>query len=310
MQRFEQSLTLWLFAALLATSIAILPAAAEPVANEYLGLEVNGNLEMAPGKTLQSNGVVLIVHGTLAHHRMEMIAALQENLKQRGVNSLAMTLSLGLNRRQGMFDCKLEHDHRHGDAADEIVSWVEWLQSKGASKITVLGHSRGGSQAALALVERGDVGVTRLVLAAPLLQLEPELAERYQGEHGQPLAPLLAKARKHVEDGEGDTLLDVPGFLYCRPARVTAAAFHDYYEPDPQHNVLRLLEQISTPTLLILAGDDRIVPGLSLAVTAAQSGNKLGERTEIETVDGADHFFRDLFGDELADRAAAFAAKP
>ena len=165
-------------------------------------------------------------------------------------------------------------------------------------------------RAALALVERGDVGVTRLVLAAPLLQLESELAERYQGEHGQSLAPLLAKARKHVEDGEGDTLLDVPGFLYCRPARVTAAAFHDYYEPDPQHNVLRLLEQISTPTLLILAGDDRIVPGLALAVTAAQGGNKLGARTAIETVDGADHFFRDLFGDELADRAAAFAAKP
>jgi pimeloyl-ACP methyl ester carboxylesterase len=310
MQRFGRSLTLWLFAAMLAVMLAIQPAHAEPVSNEYLGLEVNGNLELAPGKTLRTDGAVLIVHGTLAHHRLEMIAALQNNLKQRGVNSLAITLSLGLNRRQGMFDCKLEHDHRHGDAADEIVSWVEWLQSKGASKITVLGHSRGGSQAALALVERGDVGVARLILAAPLLQSETELAARYQEEHGQTLAPLLAKARKHVEDGEGDTLLDVPGFLYCRPARVTAAAFHDYYEPDPQHNVLRLLEQINTPALLILAGDDRIVPSLAPAVKVVQGENRLGARTVVETIDGADHFFRDLFGDELADRVAAFVTKP
>ncbi len=286
------------------------PLRAEPVVAEYLGLEINGNLEVAPSKSLRSDGVVLIVHGSLAHHRLEMIAALQDNLKKQGVNSLGITLSLGLNRRQGMFDCKLEHDHRHGDAADEIVAWVEWLQSKGASPITVLGHSRGGSQAALALVERGDVGVNRLVLAAPLLQSEAELAARFQEQHGQPLAPLLAQARKLVEDGDGDTLLDVPGFLYCRPARVTAAAFHDYYAPDPQHSVLRLLDQISTPALLVMAGDDKVVPGLAASVAQAQSQNRLGARLSIETIDGADHFFRDVFGDELADRVVAFLAKP
>lgn len=295
---------------ILAVLLTAWPLRAEPVVAEYLGLEVNGNLEVAPSKSLRSDGVVLIVHGSLAHHRMEMIAALQDNLKKQGVNSLGITLSLGLNRRQGMFDCKLEHDHRHGDAADEIVAWVEWLQSKGASRITVLGHSRGGSQAALALVERGDVGVSRLILAAPLLQSEAELAARFQEQQGQPLAPLLAQARKLVEDGDGDTLLDVPGFLYCRPARVTAAAFHDYYEPDPQHSVLRLLDQISTPALLIMAGDDKVVPSLAASVAAAQSQNRLGARLSIETIDGAGHFFRDLFGDELADRVVAFLAKP
>ncbi len=306
MQRIGRLATLLI----LAVVLAVQPVHAEPVLHEYLGLEVNGNLELAPGKSLQSDGVVLIVHGSLAHHRMETIAALQENLKKQGVNSLAVTLSLGLNRRQGMFDCKLEHDHRHGDAADEIVSWVEWLQLKAASGIAVLGHSRGASQAALALVERGDVGVNRLILAAPLLQSEGELAARFQEENAQPLAPLLAKARKLVEDGEGDALLDVPGFLYCRPARVTAAAFHDYYEPDPQHNVLRLLEQITTPTLLVLAGDDKVVPGLASAVADAQNHNRFGGRVTVETIEGADHFFRDLFGDELADRVVAFVGKP
>ncbi len=285
-------------------------AGAEPASHEYLGIEVNGNLELATGKSLRADGVVLIVHGSLAHYRVETIAALQNNLKQRGVNSLAITLSLGLNRRQGMFDCKLEQDHRHGDAADEIVSWVEWLQAKGALRISVLGHSRGAGQAALALVERADAGVSGLILAAPLLQSEAEIAARYQEENGQPLAPLLAKAKKLVEDGEGDALLDVPGFLYCRPAKVTAAAFHDYYEPDPQHNVLRLMEEVTTPVLLVLAGDDRIVPGLSAAVVDAQQRKRFGGRVSVETIDGADHFFRDLFGEDLADKVAAFVGRP
>ena len=300
------------FLALFATvvGLGVTAVRSEPVTTEYLGLDVTGNLELAPGKALATHGAVLIVHGSLAHHRMEVIAALQANLKARGLNSLAITLSLGINRRQGMFDCKLEHDHRHGDAADEIIAWVEWLQGRGATSVTVLGHSRGASQAALALVERADVGVGRLILAAPLYQGFAEIAERYQQEVGQPLAPLLTRARKMIEDGDGDTLLDVPGFLYCRPARVTAAAFHDYYAADPQQDVLKLMTEINTPTLIVLAGDDKVVPTLSAAVSEAQKVAWRGRRVSVMTVEGADHFFRDLFGEDLADHVAAFIGKP
>ena len=306
MQRIVAMAALWIAAFGSAGSLVH----AEPVSQEYLGLEVSGNMEVAPGKSLRADGVVLIVHGSLAHHRVQMIAALQDNLKTRGINSLAITLSLGLNRRQGMFDCTLEHDHRHGDAADEIIAWVEWLQSKGASRVAVLGHSRGGAQAALAIVERADAGVERLILAAPLFQTQSEIASNYQEELGQPLEPLLAKARKLVEDGEGDTLMDVPGFIYCRPAKVTAAAFHDYYAPDPQHNVLKLLEEIGTPTLLVVAGDDRIVPKLGAAAADVRQRRRMSSRASTVTIERADHFFRDLFGDDLADRVAEFFAKP
>ena len=104
---------------------AVAQGRAEPVAHEYLGLEVGGNLELVDGKSLAADGVVLIVHGSAAHHRMEMIASLQGNFRQQGINSLAITLSLGLQKRAGMFECKLEHDHRHADASDEIVAWIE-----------------------------------------------------------------------------------------------------------------------------------------------------------------------------------------
>jgi pimeloyl-ACP methyl ester carboxylesterase len=286
------------------------PALAAPVAQEYLGLEVGGNLELAAGKSLAADGAVLIVHGSAAHHRMETIAALQENLKARGINSLAITLSLGLQKRSGMFDCKLEHDHRHADASDEIIFWVEWLQKKGAGRVYLLGHSRGGAQAALAVVERADIGVRGLIAAAPLYQTDAEIDARYAASFGTALQPLLAQARKRVEAGEGDTLLDVPGFLHCKAAKVTAAAFHDYYAPDPQHDILRLLGEITIPTLTVVAGADEVVPGLGAALAVAAQSQRLPENAVVTKIDGADHMFRDLFGDELADRVAEFVRRP
>jgi hypothetical protein len=98
-------------AILIAMAVAVMlhinAVQAAPVSQEYLGLEVSGNLELAAAKTLEKDGAVLIVHGSLAHHRMEVIAKLQDNLKTLGVNSLAITLSLGLPKRSGMLDCKL-----------------------------------------------------------------------------------------------------------------------------------------------------------------------------------------------------------
>lgn len=279
---------------------------AEPVRQEYLGLEVVGNLELAPNRTLEQHGVVLIVHGTLAHHRTEIVERLQVNLKQHGVNSLAITLSLGLNARKGMFDCKLEHDHRHADASDEIVAWVEWLQKKGATRVSVLGHSRGAAQVALALVERADLGVGRLVLAAPLMPSTPDIAARYARDTGQPLQPLLDKAHALVESGDGDSLMDVPGFLYCRPAKVTAAAFHDYYAPDPHQNALTLAQGVGVPTLIVAAGGDKIAPGVPEAVTGMHKSGSLPKSVSLTTIADADHMFMDLFGDELADMVAAF----
>lgn len=290
----------------LLVSAACSAVRAEPVSQEYLGLEVVGNLELAPGKSLAADGAVLVVHGSAAHHRMETIAALQENLKGRGLNSLAITLSLGLQRRAGMFDCKLEHDHRHADAADEIVAWVEWLQKKGANHVHLLGHSRGGAQAALAIVERPDIGVRGLISAAPLFQTDADIDARYEKSFGAPLRPLLAEARKRVEAGEGDTLLDVPGFLHCKPAKVTAAAFHDYYAPDPQHDIVRLLAELNIATLTVVAGADEVVPSLDAALADAAQAQRLPNTAAVARIEGADHMFRDLFGDELADRVAEF----
>ncbi|MCL4766311.1 MAG: alpha/beta hydrolase [Hyphomicrobiaceae bacterium] len=289
-----------LLAALLAPDS---PASAEDVVSEHMGLQLRGRLEMAPGKSLAKDGVALILHGTLAHHGMEIVRDLQANLGQRGVSTLAVTLSLGLDQRSGMFDCALEHDHRHGDAVEELAAWTDWLKAKGAGRVDVIGHSRGGAQAALFAVEEPARLSGRLVLVAPLLEAAPaaETAARYATQFGTPLEPILELARKREQSGDADTLMEVPGFLYCRGARVTAAAFLDYYggsrRPLPE-----LARDVKAPLLVLAAGSDDVVPGVAGALEGARTPGGI----EVSAVDGADHFFRDLYGEDLADEIAAF----
>ena len=278
-------------------------ASAADAVREHLGLQLRGNLEVAPGKSLDKDGVALILHGTLAHHGMEIIRDLQANLKQRGINSLAVTLSLGLDQRAGMLDCALEHDHRHGDATEELTAWIDWLEEKGANRIDLIGHSRGGAQAAVFAVEKPARLSGRLVLVAPLLENTPdaEIAARYAAQFGTALEPLLDEARKRKESGDKAMLLEVPGFLHCRNARVSAAAFLDYYA-SPRPPVPELVKAIKAPTLVVGAGGDEIVPGAAEAFKAAG----VPDDVEVSVVDGADHFFRDLYGEDLADEIAAF----
>ena len=100
----------------------------------YNNFTLNGNLELAEGKSLK-DGIILITHGTLAHNKMEIIASLQQILTERGVNTLAINLSLGVNNRHGMYDCGITHTHKHVDALHEISAWVTWLKEKGANNL-------------------------------------------------------------------------------------------------------------------------------------------------------------------------------
>ena len=82
-----------LFFAALALVTGMAHAKAEPVQIKPSLLKLNGNIELPAGSKLADGNVVLLVHGTLSHDRQETIAALQKNLKERGVASLAVTLS-------------------------------------------------------------------------------------------------------------------------------------------------------------------------------------------------------------------------
>lgn len=269
------------------------PAHAEPVTASHAGLAVNANLEVASPGGL-TDGAVLLVHGTLAHHGMEIIATLQQLLAERGVNSLAVTLSLAQSSREGMYDCATPHLHRHQDAVAEIGHWVDWLAARGAGPITLAGHSRGGNQAAryaLAHPER----IAALVLIAPATWDPARTRAAYERRYGVPLDLVLEQARGAAPDAP---LSDV-GFLYCGPSTVSASSFLSYYEDDGLLDTPSLLPRIAVPTRVIAGSADDTVPDV-----AERAAPHLDADTTLLVVDGAGHFFRDLYAEDVADAIA------
>jgi pimeloyl-ACP methyl ester carboxylesterase len=259
-------------------------ARAEPVQIKPSLLRLNGNLELPAGKTAR-DGVVVIVHGMLSWHGQETIAALQNNLKQRGIVSLAITLSLGVDDRKAPRSCDVLHDYALAGAKREVGLWLEWLKGQNARHVDLLGFSRGGAQVAAISPELPTV--RKVVLLAPSFATAVEQAAAYKRAFGHDLAPEIEAARRApLQQRIGD-------FLSCKQAPVLNATFLDAYSELPPS----LAARTGHPTLVVVAGKDTIVPDLA---------SRLPSTVKPVTIDGADHFFRDLYGDEAADAITKF----
>jgi pimeloyl-ACP methyl ester carboxylesterase len=279
------------------------PADAAEVTTTHKYLSLNGRLMAAEGKSLK-DGVVLLTHGTLAHNRMELIETLQKGLKERGLTSLAISLSLGLTKRTGMYDCKVPHNHSHEDALDEIGVWLNWLKTQGAGDIVLMGHSRGGNQTAWFAAERAPSEVKRVVLLAPATWNAERREAGFKRTHKEPLQPILDKAKKLVADGKGDQMLKGVGVLYCPGADVSAKSFASYYQNEPRFHSPNLLSKIKVPVLVIAGAEDKVVRGLPKLVKPLADGKKVS----LKVIAEAGHFFLDFFAEDVADAVAEFIA--
>ena len=285
--------------AFLAASVA----SAKEVTLPHKQLTLNGNLELATGKQF-GDGVMLITHGGLAHRDMEMIAYLQKLLKERGYSTLAINLSLGLDNRHGMYDCAVTHRHTNDDAADEIGAWVGWLNKQGATRIVLLGHSRGGAQTALYAAQVPQESVKAVVLMAPATSDNTNGAT-YLKNFKRALPPLLKKAQKLRDGGKGSAVLTHLGLLSCADTSATAESFVSYYAQNPQNARLdtpSLLPKIKQPVLVVVAGEDTVVIGLDKKVLPLADGKHI----QMKVISGADHTFRDLSTDDAVDATDAF----
>lgn len=296
-------------AALIATLLGLgaTSAMADPVRLVHETRGLDGELALADGKTVK-DGLLILVHGTLAHNRMEIMRALQETLAERGISSLAITLSLGLSDRKGMYDCQQPHRHSNAQAAGEIGAWVDWATRQGAAKVGLLGHSRGGAQVAYYAAQAGDrlpAAVSGIVLAGPTTFDRQNAAREYRARYGGDLAAVLAKAEALAAAGKGGELMRETDFMYCPKTSVAAATFLDYHADDGRNDTPSLLAKIRRPVLMAVAGGDEVVKDLPQRLQLAAKPPAY----QAVTIDGADHFFKDLYGEDLADAVAAFWAK-
>ncbi|PIT00163.1 hypothetical protein TSA1_04825 [Bradyrhizobium nitroreducens] len=294
----------WLLGLTVLLTLAVPARAAE----QELELSVDGRATLAtlrtPGTMTSDTPLVVMTHGTLAHKDMEVIQGIAKALEQRGIASLAHTLSLGLDRRKGMYDCAVRHDYAAEDAVTEIGAWV--ARARDVSRwVFAFGHSRGGNQVARYLAASGTPQVAGAVLLAPVTaKAEADLRASYAKTYGKPLEPFLELATKAVAAGRGGEWMDVPGFIYCRNAVASARAFASFYGPDAGQDTAALVARVKLPVLVLAATKDSVVPDVAAAFAplAASSGG----RVQLDKIEDADHFFRDLFAEDVADRIAEF----
>jgi pimeloyl-ACP methyl ester carboxylesterase len=136
---------------------------------------------------------------------------------------------------------------------------------------------------------------------APAIRENADAAE-YQRRVQKPLAPILAQAQKLVKAGKGDTVLEHVGLLNCADTSATAEAFVSYYGRSPGLDTPSLLPKLRKPTLVVVAGNDEVVVGLDKKVAPLADG----KRVQMQVIDGADHFFRDLYTDDAVEVIDAF----
>jgi pimeloyl-ACP methyl ester carboxylesterase len=270
--------------ATLALAAGASQATAEQVQLKPSLLRLNANLELPPDHRV-SDGVALILHGTLSHDRQDTIVALQENLKKLGVGSLAITLSLGVDDRHGPRDCNVLHDYALAGAQREVALWMAWLHAEGVRQVDLIGFSRGGAQIAALAPKLSQVG--RVVLLAPAFATAADQSDAYQRAFGHPLAePLDAARRLPLQKFDVD-------YLLCHKAPVLGATFLDGYLELPP----ALAAETQHPTLVVIAGNDEIAPNLA---------SRLPTDVQRAVIEGSGHFFPDLYGEEAADVIAKF----
>ncbi len=241
---------------------------------------------VADGKSI-GDGVVLILHGTLGHKDMEIIETLQSVFQEGGYSSLAITLSLGVSDRRGFYPCESRHAHQYGDAVGELTSWVEWLDSQRVETIALMAHSRGANQATKYVLS-SDASVSSLVLLAP---------------SANDVALDNVMRHKLGKLNPNDWLSGVE-FLHCEDADVQVASYLSYFGPNANNNTVSLLADIKVPTLVISGSEDVVVGDLGRPLTEVENDAVMHLKIE-----GADHFFRDLYAYDVVDAVDSFLSE-
>ena len=288
----------WLIAGL--WLVACFPVTAEEVTHRFNGLTLNANIEMADGKSFDG-GMVLILHGFMAHWDMEIIRSAQQALLDNDYSSLAINLSLSVDNRHGYYGCDQPQRHVQDDAIDEVGSWIAWLRERGTKRVILLGHSRGANQFMVYAAEKIDPEVSHMIFLAPGMGDEAEQA--YFTRYGVSLDKTRTYVQAQINDGRGDQLLPDIDMLACPRATVTADSFNSYYSSNNRFRRFEhYLPRSPVPTLIISGSIDERQPNTQKLVTPYLDGMRI----QLAVIEGAGHFFRDFNIEEAMEAAIEF----
>ncbi|MFT4927238.1 MAG: pimeloyl-ACP methyl ester carboxylesterase [Phenylobacterium sp.] len=273
---------LLLTGALLSTAVL-----ATPVTLTHQGLQLNANIIEHSNKKQR---FFVILHGTLAWHGMELPTAIATLLQEEEHGSLAFSLGYGISDRQGFYDCNQPMVSGHDDAQAEIDGWINYLRQQGYENIVLVGHSRGGAQMASYALQHPDK-IKQTVLIGPMVWDKSRVSQRFKKQTGKMLDTVL----QHFSTQKPPQLLSHQQVLHCKDSQVSPRVFASYYSALPQKNSPTLLANIAVPTTVYLGSNDP----LTVQVLKQKGLFDHNAKVKVNIIDGADHFFRDFYIDEI-----------
>jgi pimeloyl-ACP methyl ester carboxylesterase len=276
-------------------------APADEVQIRHTGKTLNANLEIADGKTL-GDGVIVIVHALMQHYDTGIIRGLQKRLSDAGRNSLAITLSMGIDDRRGSYECTTPHRYLFQDAVDEGLAWLAWLKSQGAGQVVMLGHSLGANQVLKLTVEHYDPQISALVLLSPMTMGVERLHDAYRARYRENLDKVIGQAKALIARGKGGELMRTDIHI-CPQAEVAPATLLDYYGGEPLHaDPTTHLSRVAVPVYIVAGSADERQPNVAAFLERFVDDEKIF----LYTVESAGHFFRDLNLDEATEETIEF----
>ena len=230
---------------------------------------------------------------------MEVISVFSENLLDLNIDTIAPNISYGVNDRTNEFlSCDIKHFHNRHENVNEIIRWFLFAIEKDYENIILIGHSRGGQDVMNAYEKitkdypAESKKISSLVLLAPLTDDIDDINNKLKKSNNTTINQLLRKDK--------DAFIKI-NFLSCPDAKVKVSSFLSYYNLSPNEQVVQILKDVKINTYVFTASEDNFVPK-----THSKLSNISNDNVKLIQIEGSDHFFRDLFLDEVIELLADF----
>lgn len=255
--------------------------------------------------------VVLGLHGTgTNYYAGAFFAGVREPLLRRGI----ALLRVNTRGHDLVVNLATDRGSRRGGAAYEsfaecpldVDAFLALLAARGYRRIGLWGHSSGAVKAIYSQAVAPNPLASCVIASSP-----PRLSHaafRASSQGTQFFDDYLA-ARQHVEQGRGETLLEVK---FPLPYLVSAAGFLEKYGPQEQLNIVRLLPRVKCPVLTTFASEEleRHPAFLGLPQEITPPGTTAPHSTrgqpDVEIIAGANHQYTGQY-EPLVDRVARWS---
>ena len=259
------------------------------------GLVLNADLK----SNSQSDTIFILVHGTRGYKDMEIIKSLSQKIYDYGYSSLSINLSYDIDNRASEFlSCDRVHTHNEHTSIDEIVSWYRYLENQDYKNIYFIGHSRGAFNViqAMAIINNKNI---KAYLLAPVIDTYLGTKNYYDQEHNLPYETLINNKDEFIISDRYPSI----NFLFCENARVSSSTFRSYLDLSKNQtlypftfSIVDLLKDTNSMVTIFSGTDDEIL---------LDSYKKLNQINQPNIshiiIDEADHFFRDIYLDDVID---------